>query len=92
MSASRIAVLCPRRRVSIASKEVTRDLPTPPLPLTTAITFLTLEYWLTGSIKLCGAVRSPQLEEQLLQSWLHDSLMAVSPSFILWNIVASSCA
>ena len=38
-SASNIAVLCPRRFMVTAIKEVTKDLPTPPFPLTTAITF-----------------------------------------------------
>ena len=32
---------------------VTRDLPTPPLPLTTPITFFTWLYWLVLSKKLC---------------------------------------
>ena len=41
-SASRTAARCPRRCISQASRPVTRLLPTPPLPLTTAMTFLTL--------------------------------------------------
>ncbi|KAF5043268.1 hypothetical protein DSECCO2_504040 [anaerobic digester metagenome] len=42
MSASKIPTLCPRLCIVTASIEVTRDFPTPPLPLTTPITFLTL--------------------------------------------------
>ncbi len=42
ISASKIAVLCPRRFISTASIDATRDLPTPPLPLIMPITFLTL--------------------------------------------------
>ena len=43
MSASSTAQRYPRRCISEASRLVTRDLPTPPLPETTATTFLTLE-------------------------------------------------
>ena len=42
MSASNTAVLYPLWFIVIASKLVTNDLPTPPLPLTTPITFFTL--------------------------------------------------
>ena len=41
ISASRTAARYPRRCISAASRQVTRDLPTPPFPLTTAITFFT---------------------------------------------------
>ena len=52
MSASRMPTLSPRRRMIVLISEVTRDLPTPPLPLTTPITFFT---WLSG---LAGAEKS----------------------------------
>ena len=42
MSASRMATLCPRLFISEASRLVTSDLPTPPLPDTTPMTCLTL--------------------------------------------------
>jgi hypothetical protein len=44
--------------------EVTVDLPTPPLPDTTAMTFLTLEWGFSAASRL-SAVRS--LQEVLLQ-------------------------
>jgi hypothetical protein len=40
-SASKIATDFPSRRAFTASKEVTKDFPTPPFPETTAITFFT---------------------------------------------------
>ena len=43
ISASRIAVLLPFLRVATAIREVTRDLPTPPFPLTTPITLRTFD-------------------------------------------------
>ena len=42
ISASSIAVFLPSLAALTASIEVTRDLPTPPFPLTTAIIFFTL--------------------------------------------------
>jgi len=41
ISASRIAVLYPCFCICTAKREVTKDLPTPPLPLTTAMTCFT---------------------------------------------------
>jgi hypothetical protein len=41
ISASIIAIFCPLFAPFTASMEVTIDLPTPPLPLITAITFFT---------------------------------------------------
>jgi hypothetical protein len=49
MSASSIAVFKPFLFASTASNEVTIDFPTPPLPLTIPITFLTFEYSLSFS-------------------------------------------
>jgi hypothetical protein len=46
-----------------ASMEVTVDLPTPPLPDTTAMTFFTLEWGLAGASR-DSALRSPQSELQ----------------------------
>ena len=41
ISASRIAVLKPSLQTLLARRDVTRDFPTPPFPLTIQITFLT---------------------------------------------------
>ena len=43
ISASKIATLYPSLCVATASMDVTEDLPTPPLPDTTPITFFTLD-------------------------------------------------
>ena len=68
ISASRIPQCAPLRCMAMASREVHILLPTPPLPLTTPMTFLMLD---SG----CGALSrdsgSPQLPPQLSQSWLH---------------------
>ena len=53
-SASMMAVFSPFLLALTASKEVVRDLPTPPLPETTAITFLTLLNSLAWTRKLSG--------------------------------------
>ena len=60
ISASRIAVLKPFLWVDTAKSEVTRDLPTPPLPLTTPITFLIFESSWGCSCKLSGSFRDEQ--------------------------------
>ena len=73
MSASRMPVCRPRRCKVTASRPVTRDLPTPPLPLTTPITFL---IWLWAWGASCMSLDS-QFCEQLLQSWLQFSLMVL---------------
>lgn len=58
ISASRIAVCFPLLFIFTAIMAVTRDFPTPPLPLTTPITFFTLLAGFNGSKKLvCSAVR-----------------------------------
>ena len=71
MSASRTAQLWPRRCISDAIRDVTRDLPTPPLPLTTAMTFLTLAPSRRFFLKL-SAWRSEQFWEQVEQSCVHS--------------------
>ena len=48
------------------------DLPTPPLPLTTAITFLMLDSSLQGLRRSMGSCRSLQLEPQEAQSWVQS--------------------
>ena len=81
MSASRMATLWPRLFISEASRLVTRDLPTPPLPDTTPITCLTLVRLLGARVLgPASAVRSPQPETpQLEHSCEHSSAMI--PSF-----------
>ena len=74
MSASSTAQLWPRRCISEASRLVTRDLPTPPLPLTTAITFLTDAPSRRGLRKL-SAVRSEQFWLQVEQSCVHSLIV-----------------
>ena len=74
MSASSTAQLKPRRCISEAIRQVTRDLPTPPLPLTTAITFLTLAPGRRGLRKL-SAVRSEQFWLQVEQSCVHSLIV-----------------
>lgn len=74
MSASNTAVLKPRLLVAEAIMEVTRDLPTPPLPLTMPMTFFTLLNSLSCSL---GISREPQsFWPQLLQSWLHSLIFS----------------
>ena len=53
-------------------------LPTPPLPDTTPITFLTLLLGLGASC--CGAWRLAQSSPQLEQSWVHSSLILLFPA------------
>ncbi|MPN54092.1 hypothetical protein SDC9_201761 [bioreactor metagenome] len=51
ISASRIAVRCPRRCMAAASRLVTSDLPTPPLPEMMPMTCLTLDLALASARK-----------------------------------------
>lgn len=74
ISASKMAVRLPARCIAVASMAVTVLLPTPPLPETTAITFLTLDLSFSLASKL-SCVRSPQLSPQAEQFPLHCSLM-----------------
>ena len=75
MSASSTATSLPRRRRLVASREVTRLLPTPPLPLTTPMTFFTWLKSLVFSKKLWGCCREGQFSPQLEQSWVQFSLI-----------------
>jgi hypothetical protein len=59
------------RDIATAKVEVTVDLPTPPLPETTAITFLTVDLGFNFASRL-SALRSPQSEEQLEQLPLQE--------------------
>ena len=80
ISASRMAVFLPLRFMLTAIMEVTRDFPTPPLPLTTPITFFTeLAGFSASRNSLLSTVRLSQLALQEPQSWLH-SLIFRSPS------------
>ena len=74
MSASRMATFLPRRRMATAREEVTRLLPTPPLPLTTAMTLPILDRALAGASRLWGAVRSPQFSPQEEQLCVHSDI------------------
>ena len=67
-SASSIATLYPILFIVTASMEVTDDLPTPPLPLTTPITFLMLLSSCGFSLKsVFASFLSVQSSSQLLQ-------------------------
>ena len=77
----KIAVLWPLRLVSTASRLVTRLLPTPPLPLTTAITFFTLLNAFCASSRLSGLLRDAQSAPQLEQSCVHSDNFLTSNCF-----------
>ena len=74
-SASIIAVAWPRACMAEASRLVTRDLPTPPFPLTTPITFLTLLNGPHGTRRSF----SEHFDEHVEQSWVHSSLILRLP-------------
>ena len=81
-SASMMPTERPRRRSSTAASSVTSDLPTPPLPLTTPITFPTMLIALIGSnidsfFELHAA---PQVE----QSWVQPSI-SFSSSIMIFS-------
>ena len=80
-SASRIAVLRPRRCIVTDIIEVTRLLPTPPLPLTTPMTFFTRLILFMGARKLSGCWREGQSSPQLEQSCVQFSLIFFTTSF-----------
>ena len=68
MSASRIAACFPFACILTAIMLVTKDLPTPPFPLTIPITFFTELFGFNASRKLvCSAVLLLQFSPQLLQ-------------------------
>ena len=78
MSASKIAVCLPLAFILTASREVTKDLPTPPLPLTMPITLPTELAGFNGSKKLVrSAVRLLQFSPQELQSWVQFALASL---------------
>ena len=58
-----------------ASSVATKLLPTPPLPLATAITFFTCEAAFSFAEKSNASFRSPQLLPQLEQSCVQSSAM-----------------
>jgi hypothetical protein len=61
--------------------EVTMDLPTPPLPDTMPMTFLTLEPLFAGASRLSG-LRLEQLALQVEQSWVQFSAIVLIIPFI----------
>ena len=67
-SASRMPTRRPSRFSCTASADVTSDLPTPPLPLTTASTCPMRESALGASCRLCGFAREGQSSPQAAQS------------------------
>ena len=74
MSASRIPTLYPLAAIAFAREPVTKDFPTPPLPLTTPITFFTELAGFNFSRKLCGSlVLLPQFAEHVPQLWVQFS-------------------
>ena len=81
MSASRIAACKPHLCAVTAKSAVVSDLPTPPLPLTTPMTFLIFE-------SSCGAFlksRSAQSLEQLLRSCVQFSAMFYNLPFFIYS-------
>ena len=77
ISASRTATFLPRLAIATAREAVTVLLPTPPLPLTTAMTRLILDMALAGTRRS----REEQSAEQLEQSWVQFSaIIETSPS------------
>ena len=80
MSASSTPTFFPSRRMATAREEVTRLLPTPPLPLTTAMTLPMWDRPLAGTWRSWGSVRSAQLSPQVEQLWVQSDMVFV-PSF-----------
>ena len=79
MSASRMPTFRPMRCMATASRDVTMDLPTPPLPLHTPMTFL---MWLCSwgfCSRLSGSVRWPQFCPQVEQSCVHSLMICFPP-------------
>jgi hypothetical protein len=79
ISASSTAQALPLACIALASIDVTSDLPTPPLPLTMPITFLTLLKGPQGILKSSFFDEQPPADAQLEQLPLHASLIAISP-------------
>ena len=80
ISASRIATFLPFLLALTASREVTRDFPTPPLPETTPITFLMSESLFGIALRSCFS--QLPLEEQEEQLCEQSSLILYSPKFL----------
>ena len=68
ISASMIPTENPCSLISLASDAVTIDFPTPPFPLTTAITWLMCDFLFSGLIRLCGLLPHSPAWEQPAQS------------------------
>lgn len=81
ISASMIPTENPCSLISLASDAVTIDFPTPPFPLTTAITWLMCDFLFSGLIRLCGLLPHSPAWEQPAQS---DGLQ---PVFVLLPFV-----
>jgi hypothetical protein len=64
--------------MATANIEVTVDLPTPPLPDTTAITFLTLDFSFSFASKL-SFLRSPQSELLQEEQFPLQELISFAP-------------
>ena len=78
ISASSTPTFLPRLAMAAARVQVTVDLPTPPLPLTTAITFLMWDSSWGCFLRSMGAWRSPQLSPQEEQSWVQSLMGNIS--------------
>ena len=89
MSASSTPAIFPRRAVSHASRPVTSDFPTPPLPLTTPMTFFTRLPAFAGASKLCGFCRDAHALPHEEQSCVHFSAIMFTSASDSWGIIAS---
>lgn len=81
ISASRTATECPFSLIDAVSKEVTRDFPTPPFPLTTPMTFFICEPVPDSSISFFGSLRSEHSLPHSLQLLEHSFDPLVSSHF-----------
>ena len=79
MSASSTATFRPLFAIAAAREAVTVLLPTPPFPLTTAITCLMLDMELAGTLRS----REPHSAEQLEQSCVQSAMVNTSPSMVV---------
>ena len=81
ISASRIPTLQPFFAIWFAREAVTKDLPTPPLPLTMPITCLTLEDAFIAACMLCGFFLLLQPSQLVLSQVLlsHSFAISISP-------------
>ena len=83
MSASKMATDLPCFALPTASSDVTRDLPTPPLPLTMPMTFLTLENSFVFSLTILDAQSFPQDSQSCVHSLIYNSLRYRANFFVL---------